>query len=83
MEPFLKNGDMVLISGILYIFKNPKINDIVTFKENKGKILIKRIKEVKNGNFFVRGDNKGDSFDSKDFGFISKRQIVGKLIYKF
>jgi signal peptidase I len=83
MEPFLKNGDTVLVSDFLYLFINPKINDIVAFKEKNGKVLIKRIKKVKNGKFFLSGDNKNDSFDSKDFGFISNKQIIGKLIYKF
>ena len=82
MEPLLKTGDTVLISGFLYLFKNPKINDIVAFKEKKGEVLIKRIREVKNGGFFVSGDNKKDSLDSKDFGYISKEFIIGKLIYK-
>jgi signal peptidase I len=82
MEPFLKNGDKILISGLWYLFKNPKINDIVAFKEKNGEVLIKRIKEVKNGRFFVSGDNKKDSLDSKDFGYISKEYIIGKLIYK-
>ena len=82
MEPLLKNGDVILISGLLYLFKNPKINDIVAFKEKNGEVLIKRIKEVKNGKLFVSGDNKNDSLDSKDFGYISKEFIIGKLIYK-
>jgi nickel-type superoxide dismutase maturation protease len=82
MEPFLKNGDLVLVTGLIYIFKNPKINDIVAFRVSSGKVLIKRIREIKNGLFFVSGDNKKDSLDSKDFGLISKKSIIGKLIYK-
>jgi phage repressor protein C with HTH and peptisase S24 domain len=82
MEPIFKNGDTILVSGLLYLFKNPKINDIVAFKEKNGKILVKRIKEIKDGKFFACGDNKKDSLDSKDFGFISKEFIIGKLIYK-
>ena len=45
MEPFLKNGDHNFNkSSILYLFKNPSINDIVAFKDTIiGKVLIKRI----------------------------------------
>lgn len=82
MNPVLKNGDTILVSGILYLFKTPKINDIVAFKRKEGEVLIKRIKEIKNGKFYLSGDNKFDSFDSKNFGFIAKENIIGKLIHK-
>jgi len=83
MEPILKNGDTVLVSDLSYLFKSPKIDDIVAFKGKESEVLIKRIKGIKNGKFFLRGDNKDDSFDSKNFGYIEKENIIGKLIYKF
>lgn len=33
--------------------------------------------------FFVLGDNRGNSIDSRHFGCINKRDIVGKMIYRF
>lgn len=83
MEPHIKNGDTVLISGIMYFFKNPRINDIVAFKDASGKILVKRITEKQDNGFFIEGDNKSDSLDSRTFGMISKDKILGKVIYKF
>lgn len=81
MEPVLKNDEKVLASYIPYLFKNPAINDIIVFKIS-GNFFIKRIKE-KNGNtFFVEGDNKKDSLDSKKFGKILQDQIVAKIVYK-
>jgi nickel-type superoxide dismutase maturation protease len=83
MEPFIKNNSLVLTSGVPYLFKNPKINDIVAFKEDKdGIILIKRITKNEKDGYFVQGDNKSDSLDSRQLGRISKRQIIGKVIYK-
>lgn len=81
MEPQIKNGSMVLVSNIFYIFKNPTVNDIVAFKNAAGKVLIKRITKKENGNFFIEGDNKKDSLDSKNFGMISKDKILGKIFY--
>ncbi len=82
MEPFIKNNSLVLASGIPYLFKNPKVNDIVVFKDKEGKILIKRITKNKKNTYFVAGDNKNDSLDSRKLGDISKSQIIGKVIYK-
>ena len=82
MEPQIKTGETVLVSSIPYRFKIPKINDIVAFKDNTGKVLIKRIIRFQNGKYFVQGDNENDSLDSREFGYISKKQIIGELIYK-
>lgn len=82
MEPLIKNGEKVLVSNCPYWFKNPQINDIVAFKDKSDKILVKRIAEIKNGKYFVRGDNNNDSLDSRNFGYISKNQIIGEMIYK-
>ena len=83
MEPTLKEKDLILISVIPYLFKKPKINDIVAFRIKKEKtIFIKRIKKIEDSKYFVYGDNKNDSYDSSKFGEITVKQIMGKLIYK-
>ncbi len=82
MLPHILDGEAVLVSGIPYLFKNPKINDIVAFEIEK-QIFLKRVLKISNGKYFVRGDNKNDSFDSRKFGYILKSQILGKVIYKF
>lgn len=81
MHPAIKDGDEILISNIPYLFKKPNINDIVAVKF-KNKTLIKRIVKIKQSRYFLRGDNKIDSFDSRRFGFIDRKQILGKLVYK-
>jgi signal peptidase I len=83
MEPLIKNGNTVLVSNIFYLFKNPKVGDVVAFKNLNGKILIKRITKKENKKFFIEGDNKKDSLDSKSFGMISGDKILGKVIYFF
>ena len=82
MQPQIKNGESVLISSIPYLFKTPQINDIVAFKDNNEKTLIKRIKKIQNGKYFVEGDNKNDSLDSRKFGSISRNKIIGEVIFK-
>lgn len=82
MQPKIKDGQSVLVSEIPYLFKKPQINDIVAFKENHGKVLVKRISEIKNGKYFIRGDNKKDSLDSRKFGTITRDQIIGEIMFK-
>ena len=81
MEPTVKNGGMVLVSNLLYLFQNPRIDDIVAVRD-AGKVLIKRVTDTHNGNYFLTGDNKQDSLDSRKFGLVSKQKILGKVIYK-
>jgi nickel-type superoxide dismutase maturation protease len=82
MEPQIKSGGTVLASSIPYLFKIPKISDIVAFKDSAGKVLIKRIVKIQDGKYFMQGDNKQDSLDSRKLGLISKNQIIGEIIYK-
>lgn len=83
MEPFIKNGQTVLASSIPYLFSKPKINDIVAFKEkNTGKIFIKRIIKNNGNKYFMKGDNKKDSVDSQEIGWVLRKEIVGKVIFK-
>ncbi len=81
MEPEIKYGDNVLVSNILYLFKNPTIGDIVAFSQ-KDRVFIKRITGIDEKKYFLEGDNKNDSLDSKNFGYIPKQQILGKVIIK-
>ena len=77
MIPTINPGQNILASKLPYLFNQPKINDIIIFKSEK-KLIIKRIKNIKDGQFKVAGDN---ALDSKDFGFIDKSKILGKVIF--
>lgn len=81
MEPQIKNGNLVLVSNIIYLFKSPKVGDIIAFKNFDGKILIKKITKKENEKYFVEGLNEKDSLDSNKFGMISRDKILGKVIY--
>lgn len=81
MEPTIYNGQTVLVSSMPFFFLKPKIGDIITFKKNDG-VFIKRITKVQGKKYFVQGDNILDSIDSRKMGFINKKQIIGKVIYK-
>ena len=85
MEPTFKDGDRVIINRLAYLFAQPKPSDIVALKHpnKRNKILLKKIKKVFSGDqFFVVGENKSDSEDSRSFGKINKSLIIGKFWFR-
>lgn len=81
MEMSFRDGDVVLASSLPFFIANPKIGDVVVVLK-KGKYILKRIAQVKEGKFFVVGDNRRGSTDSRSFGWINRNAIIGKVIYK-
>ncbi len=81
MEPEIKHGQKVLVSFIPFLFKKPKIGDIILFK-NKSKDLVKKVNSIKGNSYFVIGVNGKDSLDSRKLGHILLSDILAKVIYK-
>lgn len=78
MLPELKDGDIVLVKPP----ENLQVGDIVVAKHPFRKTpIIKRITEFSTcGKLFLRGDNPGESTDSRSFGEIPEKDILGKVI---
>jgi len=80
MYPSLNAGNMVLVCG--YFFSKPRIGDIIAVRDPRDeKTIIKRISKIENRQYFVEGDNKAASTDSRDFGMIDKDNIIGKVVF--
>ena len=82
MSPFLQSQDIILASSIPYFFSNPKMEDVVVARVN-GKNFVKRIHSIVQEKYYLEGDNKTDSMDSRSFGPVFKKNIVGKVIFSF
>jgi nickel-type superoxide dismutase maturation protease len=81
MVPTIQEGDRVLVSRVNYLFRFPKVNDIIALHDPRdGKVLIKRVTKIEDKRYFVQGDNKNSSTDSRVFGMIGRREIIGKVI---
>ena len=81
MLPTIKAREEVIT--ISYILSKPKVGDIIVFKHIVPPfIFCKRIKKIINEEVWVEGENKKVSFDSRKFGFVEKKNIIGKVIIK-
>lgn len=77
MLPTLTPGQDVLVWCWLNKYQ---AGDVVAVKVN-GKDMVKRIQKTDDRRIFVMGDNEKMSTDSRKFGWIDKKDIIGKLIF--
>lgn len=81
MHPTLQEREVVFVNRLSFLFHTPQIGDIIAFRDPRDKkVLIKRITKRVKEKYFVEGDNKKHSTDSREFGMIGRNDIVGKVI---
>jgi len=84
MEPTLREDDKVVVNRFAYFFIRPKEGDVVVVyhPKDRRKKMIKRIKKSTHLGYFLIGDNLNKSTDSRNFGVVQKKDIIGKVITK-
>lgn len=96
MFPTLHNGESVPVNLLAYIIQPPHVGDvvIVRYAEDGNITLVKRVVagpgmtvsyrgmsiELGEGEYFVEGDNRLHSTDSRSFGPVQRQQIIGKVL---
>lgn len=80
MEPTYKNGERIFIAK-KWIFP-VRENDVVVAKDPRNKrLILKRIRKITNETlFYLLGDNPKESTDSRKFGWVEKKYIIGQVI---
>ena len=67
--------------GYLFQWRTPREGDVVVFYTPMGEIAVKRCGEIlADGVFYAFGDNSSHSYDSRNYGPISKNHIIGRVL---
>lgn len=76
MEPTLVEGEYLSCNTSRKARKSINVGDIIVFKKN-GYAVIKRVTKIFRNAYFVVGDNKNHSTDSRQYGSISYKDVIG------
>lgn len=80
MYPTLLDGERKHSRRFFKRFDEPKIGRIYVYRDPTGKLVIKRLKMIKDDLCYFVGDNPSMSYDSRYYGFINKNRIVALLM---
>jgi signal peptidase I len=91
MEPAYRSGDRLLVNRLAYRHHAPAIGDVVVIRdpERDGRYLLKRVARPPDdavpeaAHVYVLGDNAGESRDSRAFGAVPLRAVLGKAWLKY
>ena len=81
MLPTFKEGESII--ALRYLFSKPKVGDVVIFSHTTPPFLfLKRIVKINKNKIWVEGDNKKVSIDSRKFGHVEVKNVIGKVILR-
>lgn len=88
MSPLLQDGEEVIVNTSQQSRRSLQVDDIVVLchPHQSDLILVKRIDAIAlmpEKRYFVTGDNPAQSTDSRDFGSVSPKLIIGKVVCRF
>ena len=82
MEPALRAGDWIVVWGQS---RAPRVGEIVLVRDPRDPehLLLKRVASVKDGACTVLGDRPDESTDSRTFGPVQLRDVLGRAIFRY
>jgi nickel-type superoxide dismutase maturation protease len=82
MLPLLQPGEEILVDCQAYQASSPQIGDLVVaiHPHHPQLQIVKRVALVlEDGSCFLKGDNSAASSDSRSFGTVNDKQILGRV----
>jgi nickel-type superoxide dismutase maturation protease len=83
LSPFFMGGDFVVVSKIPFVLRKIKAGDVVVFWHPVYGTMIKKVEHISpdGEEIFVVGTHP-ESTDSRQFGPLERRQLIGKVIWR-
>ena len=81
MQPGLSPGDRLLVVPVLRIREGQVV--AVSDPRRPERVLVKRVHSILGGLVEVRGDNAGESTDSRHFGRVPRSAVIGRAVYRY
>jgi nickel-type superoxide dismutase maturation protease len=80
MCPTLEPGDRVLVLSL-----RARVGDVIALRDPRRpeRIIVKRVHAIVEGALDVRGDNEAASTDSRTFGVVAPRAVLGRVVYRY
>ena len=69
-EVFFINSKYILQIGSVYVFHQP----------HTGELVMKRLHKIVNGDLYFVGDNADASYDSRNYGYVSTKAVIGEAV---
>ena len=83
LSPFFLQGDYVLVVKLPFILHRLKPGDVVVFRHPAYGIMIKRLERFgEDGQELYVVGSHPESTDSRSFGAIPRRWVVGKVLWR-
>ncbi|GLC79656.1 signal peptidase I [Lacrimispora brassicae] len=67
----------------LFLINGKELNEPYIYEKTYGKTEISYPLTIGTSQYFVMGDHRGDSFDSRNYGAVNVKQIDGKALFIF
>lgn len=83
MLPTFKDQE-IIIGTRVFRRSNIKVGDIVIYHSpnNYKRIVIKRVVEIKEGFIYCVGDNRTNSYDSRNYGWVPLNNVICIPLFK-
>ena len=81
MRPTLLAGDRVVAVG----WGRVRVGDLVAVRDPRQpeRVLVKRVVAVRASELDVRGDDPDHSTDSRHFGPVPRKLVLGRVVYRY
>jgi len=86
MEPALFEGDFVIVDRKAFSRRLPRPGEVIlaTDPREPSRTLVKRVTWVDlHGQLWLEGDNDEESTDSRAFGRVPPRTLVGRVVFRY